>query len=347
MKRYGSLFLAVLLAISLCGCGGNSVDLSTGRIDIGAIRFSLEDVTAAEKEGDLSYRFTLVPEEAWLTISVGTVAELDSQTAEAFAEMQRTTWLGRYPNRTDTGSATLTFAGMTLPCACYQTTQENSTLYHITASFVYSQNCYTLDYTSTSPESTGRDKLTAMLTKSAFLTTGELMSSQLITDQEAAEKEEHNRVLQDQSGVTAPLYRGQSGALERAKAYLESAAFSQQGLESQLIFEGYLASEASYAVRNCGADWNQQALRCAQSYLAASAFSYSGLQEQLKYEGFTDSQAKYGVDRCGASWYEQAVRSAKSYRTNVGLSGDDLIRQLEFEGFPPDQALHGAQESLH
>ena len=106
---------------------------------------------------------------------------------------------------------------------------------------------------------------------------------------------------------------GNERALERAKSYLNSSAFSYSGLIKQLKFEGFSDSEAKYGANHCGADWTAQALKKAKSYSNTSAFSYSGLIKQLEFEGFTTTQATYGADNCGANWNEQAVKKAKSY----------------------------------
>ena len=88
-------------------------------------------------------------------------------------------------------------------------------------------------------------------------------------------------------------------ALKTAKSYLRYSAFSYTGLVGQLEYEGYTTQEATYAVDNCGADWNEQAAKCAESYLKYSSFSRTGLIEQLEYEGFTYAQALYGVKAVG------------------------------------------------
>ena len=92
---------------------------------------------------------------------------------------------------------------------------------------------------------------------------------------------------------------GEKNALAQAKKYLNYTAFSRSGLIEQLKYEGYSQSEATYAVNNCGADWNEQAARKAKQYLAYKPFSRSGHIEQLEYEGFTHSQAIYGVSQNG------------------------------------------------
>ena len=102
-------------------------------------------------------------------------------------------------------------------------------------------------------------------------------------------------------------------APDAAKSYLDSAAFSRDGLIDMLEFEGFSHDEAVSAVDGLGADWNEQALECAKSYLEYIAFSESGLIDQLEFEGFTSEEAAYGVSKCGADWNEQAVACAKSY----------------------------------
>ena len=90
---------------------------------------------------------------------------------------------------------------------------------------------------------------------------------------------------------------GEKNALASAISYLNSSSFSRSGLIDQLKFEGYSASEAAYAVDNCGADWDEQAVKKAKSYLKSSSFSRSGLKDQLEFEGFTSAQAEYGVSQ--------------------------------------------------
>ncbi len=91
----------------------------------------------------------------------------------------------------------------------------------------------------------------------------------------------------------------QENALKKAKDYLSFSAFSRQGLIEQLEYEGFSKEDSTYAVDNCGADWNEQAVEKAKSYLDFSSFSRDGLIDQLLYEGFTKEQAEYGVKQVG------------------------------------------------
>lgn len=95
------------------------------------------------------------------------------------------------------------------------------------------------------------------------------------------------------------LSLGQKNALRAAKNYLSVMSFSRSGLIEQLEFEGYSTEEATFAVNNCGANWNEQAALKAKSYLDLMAFSKDGLIDQLEFEGFTSEQANYGVKAVG------------------------------------------------
>lgn len=144
------------------------------------------------------------------------------------------------------------------------------------------------------------------------------------------------------SQQSSSITTSQKNALSKAQSYLKSSAFSYKGLIEQLEYEGYSQNDATYAVDNCGANWNDQALKKAKQYLSTQAFSYTGLIEQLEFEGFTNEQTLYGVDNCGANWNEQAAKKAASYLNYQSFSREGLIDQLEFEGFTAEQAAYGA-----
>lgn len=138
---------------------------------------------------------------------------------------------------------------------------------------------------------------------------------------------------------------GETNALKKANSYLNYSAFSRTGLIDQLEYEGFTTAEATFAVDNCGADWNEQALKKAKSYLDFTAFSRKGLIGQLEYEGFTTDQATQAVDNCGANWNEQAAKKAKSYLEYSAFSRSGLIDQLKYEGFTENQAEYGARQN--
>lgn len=111
-------------------------------------------------------------------------------------------------------------------------------------------------------------------------------------DQEKVAEEEP---IEEKPGVTL----GQINALSAAIRYLSFTSFSYSGLINQLEFEGYTVEDATYAVDNCGADWNEQAEKKANSYLEFTSFSKEGLIKQLTFEGFTAEQAEYGATAVG------------------------------------------------
>jgi hypothetical protein len=138
-----------------------------------------------------------------------------------------------------------------------------------------------------------------------------------------------------------PMNRAQ--AVRAAQQYLQSQAFSLKGLISQLKYEGFSTSDATYGASHAGANWTQQAVRAAKEYLRSQAFSLKGLISQLKYGGFSASQATYGASRSGANWMQQAVKAAREYLRSQPFSFSGLVAQLEYSGFTHAQAVHGAR----
>lgn len=92
---------------------------------------------------------------------------------------------------------------------------------------------------------------------------------------------------------------GERNALASAKQYLSVMSFSYSGLMEQLEqFDEYSHAEAEYAVKNCGADWKEQAAKKVKEYLNVMPMSRKGLIEQLiQFDGFTREQATYGVEQ--------------------------------------------------
>lgn len=92
---------------------------------------------------------------------------------------------------------------------------------------------------------------------------------------------------------------GERNALASAKQYLRVMSFSYSGLMQQLEqFDEYSHAEAEYAVKNCGADWKEQAAMKVTEYLKVMPMSRNGLIKQLtQFDGFTREQAMYGVEQ--------------------------------------------------
>ena len=67
----------------------------------------------------------------------------------------------------------------------------------------------------------------------------------------------------------------------------------------QLKFDGYSDEEATFAADNCGADWNEQAVKSAKQYLDLMSFSRDGLIDQLEFDGYTSKQASHAADAVG------------------------------------------------
>ena len=153
---------------------------------------------------------------------------------------------------------------------------------------------------------------------------------------------------------------GKKNALKSTEQYLNVMAFSYSGLIDQLEYEGYTVEEAEYAAKNCGADWNEQAVLSAKQYLKTMSFSKDGLIEQLEYEGYTHEQAVYGAEQAYSSaadasasanpsssgpatvGEQNALQSALQYLNVMPFSYTGLIEQLKYEGYSDSEAKYAA-----
>lgn len=140
------------------------------------------------------------------------------------------------------------------------------------------------------------DKITAEK-KAAEDAAAEAAAAEKAAAEEAAAQAAAEEEAKRQAAASATLE--QKNALRKAKDYLAYSAFSYSGLIDQLKYEGFSDEASTYAVDNCGADWNEQAAKKAQAYMNYSSFSRAGLVDQLLYEGFSSEQAEYGVTAAG------------------------------------------------
>jgi hypothetical protein len=107
------------------------------------------------------------------------------------------------------------------------------------------------------------------------------------------------------SSDTSGLSVSQKNAIEAAKEYLSTSAFSRTGLIQQLSSSagsGYPEADAVFAVDSLNVDWDAEAAKAAKEYLSTMAFSRADLIQQLESSagsGFTHAQAVYGVNQNG------------------------------------------------
>jgi hypothetical protein len=103
-------------------------------------------------------------------------------------------------------------------------------------------------------------------------------------------------------GTVAPAHAtatNRTQAVRAAREYLQTQAFSLNGLVKQLKFDGYSTGDATYGASHSGANWMQQASRAAKEYLQTQPFSFSGMVKQLEFDGFTPPQAVHGARAAG------------------------------------------------
>ena len=117
--------------------------------------------------------------------------------------------------------------------------------------------------------------------------------------------------------------------------------FSRHALSGQLQIEGFTSAEADYAVDNCGADWNEQALLKAEEMVSdGSNYSAMAVKEMLLSNyGYTGDEAEFAVQNCGADWNESALSAARSYM-RMGYSVDEIAAILADDGYTSENILY-------
>ncbi len=114
------------------------------------------------------------------------------------------------------------------------------------------------------------------------------------------------------SGSATPFRTTSSGssvpeqnAINSAKQYLQTQAFSKQGLIDQLdssFGDKFPAGVATAAVNSLNVNWDAEAVQAAKQYLQTESFSCQGLIQQLSSSfgsKFTPAQAQYGAQKVG------------------------------------------------
>ena len=154
------------------------------------------------------------------------------------------------------------------------------------------------------------------------------------------------------NNIRNPRYRtedeNKENAIFDAKHCLSSdISFSRVQLIENLEKLGNIHEDAVYAADNCGADWNEQAVKTAENYLFFEPYSYNKLLEALtSIEKFTHDQAIYGINNCEVDWNYQAERRIQVYvYENKSCSYDELIKLLEEEGYTHEQAVYGVEHN--
>ena len=149
----------------------------------------------------------------------------------------------------------------------------------------------------------------------------------------------------------SPISYRKEFCLEIAKNRVENGTQSKMGL---LRYLGknypFVEEDLVYAVENCEADWNEQAVKQLENTLYgpySSGQSYKGCVEAMKNAGFTDEEIEYALEMLKPDWQEQAAKKAKTYTEKPqggGISYLGLIERLvESHSFDEEMAVRAAE----
>ena len=148
---------------------------------------------------------------------------------------------------------------------------------------------------------------------------------------------------------SSPYGSAKEAAAAEAKRFLENANYSYDGLYNELIYMGYAEEDAKYGVDNCGADWNEQAIKRAKALASQTDYDLDKLVEKLESEGFTHEQAEIAAQVVAQSPEarektedDPAVKAAQSYFATGNYTYTALIDKLEQDGYSPEDAEYAA-----
>jgi len=134
-----------------------------------------------------------------------------------------------------------------------------------------------------------------LLLVAAVIFTGQTMERPVTPSRTPAGVAESNAA--SVPGVVKQATSSQRRAIALAKEYIFYRPFSRKSLIYQMKFEGFTASDATYAVDHLTVNWNNQAYKKAKRWLDYRSFSQSELVGQLMFDGFTPDQAQFAVDK--------------------------------------------------
>ena len=145
--------------------------------------------------------------------------------------------------------------------------------------------------------------------------------------------------------TTAPSSTNE--ALAKAKLLLKEEPYSKIALIYYLKNMNYSDSDATYAVENCGANWNLQALRKAEYYATfKNDVSKNRYISDLENEYFTHEEAVYAANNVNVDWYNNALTLAIYYDRNPDWSDyysrSSMINHIELNGFTHEESVYAA-----
>ena len=99
--------------------------------------------------------------------------------------------------------------------------------------------------------------------------------------------------------------------VEWSKSALENKPYSRVGLINYFHPRWpFIEADVLYGVDNCGADWNEQAIRYVQNELDdPDGCGYLSLVKSMKKEGFTDENIEYALANMTIDWVAQAEKA--------------------------------------
>ena len=158
----------------------------------------------------------------------------------------------------------------------------------------------------------------------------------IVETQEANQTRSTTEAL-TQAPTQAPTQSNKDKALALAIELNEKNRPSKTDLKKSLSHTNYSSDDIEYAIDNCGADWNSNAVYWANE-LVSDISSMKMVSNSLLMIGFTQEEADYGANKCRADWYQNAINMATKIRNESYNPSKSIIsNSLSLSGFTSSQ----------
>ena len=136
--------------------------------------------------------------------------------------------------------------------------------------------------------------------------------------------------------------------VEWSKSALENKPYSRVGLINYFYPRWpFIEADVLYGVDNCGADWNEQAIRYVQNELDKQyGCNYISLVKGMKREGFTNENIEYALTHITIDWVAEAEKNIASRLESNCYSEYWLLYNMIVNGEYVDADLFAAISNM-
>lgn len=134
--------------------------------------------------------------------------------------------------------------------------------------------------------------------------------------------------------VEHKMTKGEKTALTYAKDYISyNYGYNKKTLKDELKLNNCKSKDIKFALKYCGADWYDEAVKYAKFEIKEYSYSMSSLKKYMKSNGFESKYYNYAVNNCNADWNKEALDKAVENSKEYHYSEAQMRESLKEDGF--------------